>query len=235
MYKMAVYTSDAKIYQLVEQVMSEIGMRVDIEIQVSHLDEEAFDYQMIFVYTTSGLGLGPIQKCIGQGEGLCPKVIVFTKDRKISIDVAKLLPVGYIQWPCDAEQIRFSFIQSLRINVVQDKILKLRQNRRIRWLLASQLIYIHSDRRKVIYHAKNGEIVCYAKLSAIYRQLPPEDFLVIHKSFVVNIWYIQSIEHEKVVLSGGIELPISATYRRFVHVVWNRQRQLLIESTSGSS
>ena len=44
---MAVYTSDAKIYQLVEQVMSEIGMRVDIEIQVSHLDEEAFDYQMI--------------------------------------------------------------------------------------------------------------------------------------------------------------------------------------------
>ena len=220
---MAVYTSDAKIYQLVEQVMSEIGMRVDIEIQVSHLD------------TTSGLGLGPIQKCIGQGEGLCPKVIVFTKDRKISIDVAKLLPVGYIQWPCDAEQIRFSFIQSLRINVVQDKILKLRQNRRIRWLLASQLIYIHSDRRKVIYHAKNGEIVCYAKLSAIYRQLPPEDFLVIHKSFVVNIWYIQSIEHEKVVLSGGIELPISATYRRFVHVVWNRQRQLLIESTSGSS
>lgn len=162
-------------------------------------------------------------------------MIVFTKDRKISIDVAKLLPVGYIQWPCDAEQIRFSFIQSLRINVVQDKILKLRQNRRIRWLLASQLIYIHSDRRKVIYHAKNGEIVCYAKLSAIYRQLPPEDFLVIHKSFVVNIWYIQSIEHEKVVLSGGIELPISATYRRFVHVVWNRQRQLLIESTSGSS
>ena len=128
MYKMAVYTSDAKIYQLVEQVMSEIGMRVDIEIQVSHLDEEAFDYQMIFVDTTSGLGLGPIQKCIGQGEGLCPKVIVFTKDRKISIDVAKLLPVGYIQWPCDAEQIRFSFIQSLRINVVQDKILKLRQN-----------------------------------------------------------------------------------------------------------
>ena len=226
MYKMAVYTSDAKIYQLVEQVMSEIGMRVDIEIQVSHLDEEAFDYQMIFVDTTSELGLGPIQKCIGQGEGLCPKVIVFTKDRKISIDVAKLLP---------AEQIRFSFIQSLRINVVQDKILKLRQNRRIRWLLASQLIYIHSDRRKVIYHAKNGEIVCYAKLSAIYRQLPPEDFLVIHKSFVVNIWYIQSIEHEKVVLSGGIELPISATYRRFVHVVRNRQRQLLIESTSGSS
>ena len=77
--------------------------------------------------------------------------------------------------------------------------------------------------------------MCYAKLSAIYRQLPPEDFLVIHKSFVVNIWYIQSIEHEKVVLSGGIELPISATYRHFVHVVWNRQRQLLIESTSGSS
>lgn len=32
MYKMAVYTSDAKIYQMVEQVMSEIGMRVDIEI-----------------------------------------------------------------------------------------------------------------------------------------------------------------------------------------------------------
>ena len=82
MYKMAVYTSDAKIYQLVEQVMSEIGMRVDIEIQVSHLDEEAFDYQMIFVDTTSELGLGPIQKCIGQGEGLCPKVIVLPRIEK---------------------------------------------------------------------------------------------------------------------------------------------------------
>ncbi len=71
-----------------------------------------------------------------------------------------------------------------------------------------KIIYLESDRRKALIHTTEGVLETYAKLSDLARDLPMS-FFQCHKSFLVNMSFIQELSARSLRLTTGGTLPVS--------------------------
>lgn len=71
-----------------------------------------------------------------------------------------------------------------------------------------KIVYVESMRRKVAVHTVDGELEAYAKLSDLAEQLPG-CFVRTHKSYLVNMGFIDRIDRKVAELSTGTCVPVS--------------------------
>lgn len=77
-----------------------------------------------------------------------------------------------------------------------------------------KIIYIESDKRKIILHCTDTTIQYYYKIADLLPLLP-ESFAQCHKSYIVNMDYIQSISHNEILLQNSLSLPIAQKRQDF--------------------
>ena len=77
------------------------------------------------------------------------------------------------------------------------------------------IMYFYSEKRKIRIITKDGEESFYGKLSDICKKLP-KNFIVIHKSYIVNMDYIKRYAYEVLELVNGTILSISKANRKMV-------------------
>lgn len=75
----------------------------------------------------------------------------------------------------------------------------------------SKVMYVESDKRKLIYHTVNGDYEEYIKMDAALEKLRA-GFIRCHKSFAVNYRYIKSIDKTRIVLQNGTEICVSRQF-----------------------
>lgn len=82
------------------------------------------------------------------------------------------------------------------------------RDKKHRYLLPSEVVYMQSALQWTTVYTKTGSFQIWGLL-AEYEQKMPDTFFRIHKSYLVNSIYIDSIRRYKAVLKDGRELPIS--------------------------
>lgn len=76
----------------------------------------------------------------------------------------------------------------------------------------NDIVYIDSNLHKLTFHLERGskkEYTMYERLDKIDELLPETEFCRIHKSYLINLKYLESVERYDAVLSNGVHLPIS--------------------------
>ena len=76
----------------------------------------------------------------------------------------------------------------------------------------SDIVYIESNLHKLIFHmntSKKTQYTIYEKLDAIDAEIGQAGFCRIHKSYLVNMKYIDDIERYKISLNDGTTLSIA--------------------------
>lgn len=74
------------------------------------------------------------------------------------------------------------------------------------------ILYIDSNLHKLTFHMKQGskkEYTMYERLDVIQEKVYDADFCRIHKSYLVNLKYVEKIERYKAIFSDGSSLPVS--------------------------
>lgn len=87
--------------------------------------------------------------------------------------------------------------------------------------------YFESFKRYVNIHVGNTEYKQYRKISELETELGERGFLRIHKSFLVNMEYIERFRNKAAELRDGTVLPCSKTeYKNIVsrYVIWKGRR-----------
>lgn len=76
----------------------------------------------------------------------------------------------------------------------------------------SDIIYLGSDQRVIYLYTvkplRSGDHF-YGKMEDLARELAPEGFLRIQKSYLVNMAHIRKLNYDRVILSNGKELSVS--------------------------
>ena len=80
-------------------------------------------------------------------------------------------------------------------------------NNRIEKVFYEDLHFIEAALNYVILHTANGKMIVYLTIKGIMESLPPELFIKVHKSFIVNSQKINSIEGN-IIRIGKAEIPI---------------------------
>jgi DNA-binding LytR/AlgR family response regulator len=88
-------------------------------------------------------------------------------------------------------------------------------NGKIEKIIMAEVVYIEAMANYVIIYTKQKKFITYLTFSGIEEQLPAELFVRIHKSFLVAISAIQTIDGPEVITSS-MRLPLSKNYRNEV-------------------
>lgn len=87
-----------------------------------------------------------------------------------------------------------------------------RSERRIEKIELKDILYIESMGNYVNIYTENKKIIAYLTLKGLESQLPSNDFIKIHQSFLVSFSRINAIEGNNIKIKDKL-LPISRNYR----------------------
>jgi len=74
------------------------------------------------------------------------------------------------------------------------------------------LVFAESSARILTVHTRaQGELTCYQKLDDLEGSCPESRFFRCHKSYLVNLDYVQAVANGKFLLADGREIPISVS------------------------
>ena len=77
----------------------------------------------------------------------------------------------------------------------------------------SEVIFIESLDHNLTYHFKIRKITERQTIKEFLEKVTNENFIQVHKSFIVNKKYIVTIESNKISMTNGIIVPFSRTYK----------------------
>ncbi|MCG8477229.1 MAG: response regulator transcription factor [Cytophagales bacterium] len=83
-----------------------------------------------------------------------------------------------------------------------------------------ELVYIEGQREYVTFHTAKRKIMALASLKKLEEELPAEQFIRIHKSYIVSKDYIEIMDGNMLEV-GGQQLPVGQSYRAKVLQVFD--------------
>lgn len=78
----------------------------------------------------------------------------------------------------------------------------------------ASIIYIEGSRNYVRIHQVNKKQLSRISMQQMEMRLKPPDFFRIHRSYIINTSQIKEISADTVIMSNGLELPVSTTYKQ---------------------
>ena len=81
-------------------------------------------------------------------------------------------------------------------------------------ILLHDIIYIESLKEYVRYHTQQGKIIELNSMKKLEKNLPANQFIRIHRSYIVATDQIKGYDNGHLVLKTPLELPIGKTYKK---------------------
>jgi DNA-binding LytR/AlgR family response regulator len=152
-----------------------------------------------------------------------PPLVIFTTAYSeyalegFELDVVDYLlkPISFARFLKSAEKAQ-SYLNARNKEVsITNDFFFIKCNGKIEKIIMDEVIYIEAMANYVIIYTRQKKYITYITFSGIEEQLPAELFVRIHKSFLVAISAIQTIDGNEVITST-MRLPLSKNYRNDV-------------------
>ena len=152
-----------------------------------------------------------------------PPLIIFTTAfseyalEGFELDVVDYLlkPISFPRFLKSVEKAQnYLHARNKEVSITQDFFF-IKCNGKIEKIILAEVIYIEAMANYVIIHTRQKKYITYLTFSGIEHQLPADLFVRIHKSFLVAISAIQTIDGNEVI-TDSMRLPLSKNYRNEV-------------------
>jgi len=118
-----------------------------------------------------------------------------------------------------ASQKAMEFFQ-LKINAASHNTFNadyffVRCDRKFEKVFFRDVTYVESLQNYSVIHLHDRKLITYITLTSLENQLPKDEFLKVHKSFLISIPHVEAIEGDEIVIDG-MRIPISRNLRERV-------------------
>jgi DNA-binding LytR/AlgR family response regulator len=147
-----------------------------------------------------------------------PPVIFTTAYSEYAIEGYELDVLDYLLKPISFNRFYKAAIKAqeyfnLKNNVpVQDEYFFIKCNQKIEKILISDVLYVEGMANYIVVHTAQKKYIAYLTFKGIEDQLPAHLFIRIHRSYLVSINAIRSVNPEEIMLHN-ITLPISKNFK----------------------
>jgi DNA-binding LytR/AlgR family response regulator len=126
-----------------------------------------------------------------------------------------------------ASQKAMEFYQ-LKHNVANQRDLQpdyffVRCDRKFEKVFFRDVSYVEGLQNYAVIHVPDRKLITYITLTSLEHQLPKDQFLKVHKSFLISVPHVKAIEGDEIILENA-RIPISRSLRDQVtdHILGNR-------------
>jgi len=133
-----------------------------------------------------------------------PMVIMTTAYGQYALDGFEMAVVDYLVKPFSLERFLKAAQKALELKTLRQKksapekaepgYFYVKCDGKIEKVLDDELVYIEAMANYVTLYTLSGKLVVYLTIKGILEKLPPEKFLQVHKSYIVNVSKVKTIE-----------------------------------------
>ena len=151
-----------------------------------------------------------------------PKIILTTAYRDYAVDGFELEVADYLLKPFDFNRFLKSHnkvvaqLQTSTSSMNEQTSIILKEGKNKHKINLEDIHYIESENEYVAYHTNERKILVLDSLKNVERDLPSDQFLRVHRSFIVNVNSITSISADSKITIQNREIPVSSTYKKQV-------------------
>lgn len=78
----------------------------------------------------------------------------------------------------------------------------------------AQILYVESQRHNIMIHAEKGHFLTSGPMKKTEKLLAGKGFSKCHNAYLINLQHVAGVLSSSVLLSDGIDLPVSRTYKK---------------------
>lgn len=119
-------------------------------------------------------------------------------------------PLDFIKLPVTEEKISDVFKSFEKIRNNSKLYLKIKNGINTHFIPYKDILYITSRLRQLIIVTSKENYICYGKISELDNI---NGFIKVHKSFIINSYFIKDYNYKSIELTNGAVIPISQSLR----------------------
>ncbi len=140
-------------------------------------------------------------------------VLFFTSSTEFALESYSVKAINYVLKPISKEKLFFTFDEMLeQINAKKDEdAVIVKSNEGIQKILISNLAFAEVIGRNVLYHLRSGKVIeCMESFSTVCDNLLKYScFIKTHRSYILNMQYVETIENRQVTLQTLSSIPVA--------------------------
>ncbi len=123
-------------------------------------------------------------------------------------------PMHFLQKPFGEQEIIKDIRLAMKLSDRLGGVFVYKKGHEIHRKPVKDILYFESNNREVKMVTNSGEEVFYGKLDDVFANVSKYHFMYIHKSYIVNYFYVIKFRYEEVTMSNQEVLPISQARRK---------------------
>lgn len=237
MYRVGICDDDGVFCRELETLIASyakqegIGISTDIfssgEALLDILEKEKSPLQMLFLDIEmdgiDGIFIGQwIRRRI---EYESTQIVFVSVKESYALKLFQIQPFDFLIKPVSKERVFHVLGEYKRLFVERNVFFTYRMGKSSYSISEDEIRYFKCEGKKISLVTRMGEREFYGKMSDLPKQVSGDKFCAIHKSYMVNMNYVQAFLPDEVVMDTGERLPVSQSHRKAVRQAvlwWNR-------------
>lgn len=151
-----------------------------------------------------------------------PKVIITSAYEQYALKGYELEVMDYLLKPISFERFLkavnriHQLLEKENIQGTEAEYIFVKSDKQIKKILLDDILFVESMENYVVIHTTISREVVYATMKHIHEMLPDDKFIQTHRSYIINMKHIQSIDANLLVV-GNHKLPVSRNLREEVY------------------
>jgi DNA-binding LytR/AlgR family response regulator len=150
-----------------------------------------------------------------------PMVILTTAYEQYALEGFEMAVIDYLVKPFPLERFLKASRKALEYKLLKDRqhsnsdpnseYIFVKSEGKLERVILDDLISVQAMANYVILHTTKGRLIVYLTIKGILENLPPERFLQVHKSYIVNVNKVNSI-NGNIIYLGNEQAPIGQSF-----------------------
>lgn len=214
----------AQLENLLIGILNELAVKFEIDLFNSGeslcKELKRSEYDLIFLdielQQMNGVEIGKFIRETLKNEII---QIAFISSRKeYALKLFDFRPINFLVKPLDTAKIKKVIDKYMVISEQDNHMFAYKKGFEYYKIPMSDILYFHKNTRKVTVVTRNGSDEFYDSLENIYINVKGHNFLFIHKSIIVNYYYITKFGYEQVTMLDGAAFSISQSRRKNIRI-----------------
>ena len=151
-----------------------------------------------------------------------PMVIMTTAYGQYALEGFELDVIDYLVKPFSLDRFMKACQKALEFKLLRtrkqspdkagDEYFFVKSNGKIERVVFDDLIYVEALTNYVTLHTTGGKLISYLTVKGLMESLPADQFIQVHKSYVINIDKIKTIDGNTIYL-GNVSITIGQSFR----------------------
>ena len=217
MFRVAICDDEATALQLNTMLTEKILKEEKISYEIRGFDDiqamtdalmrpgQPYDLLITDILASGITGIEAAEKLRGIGEKL--DIIFISSTAEFALEGYKVQALRYLKTPVNIEELREALLISYR-KTSQKNGLSLNCEGKLYNIRYEDIVYAESQARDIELTLKDRKLVTHMKISDMEKLLP-DQFFRCHRSYIVNLLEVETIERYQATMKNEDYIPIS--------------------------